>query len=121
GLSQHERSLARMKERIIIVRDVQDAPGSAVADRAKPADEDQNDHPCGPDPGIHLTTNNVVRPTIAIRPGESQFFRVVNATGHRHLVLQVDGQQLNIVAIDGYALDVNPNDPPVMTVKHYVI
>ncbi|HEX4014912.1 MAG TPA: multicopper oxidase family protein [Candidatus Cybelea sp.] len=121
GLSQSDLSLAKMKERIIIVRDVQDGPGSRVANRPKPMDEDQNAHPCGPDQGVHLTTNNVVRPTIRIAPGESQFFRVVNATGHRHLVLQVDGQQLQVVAIDGYALNVNPGDPPVMNVNRYVI
>lgn len=121
GLSQRDPSLARMKERIIVVRDVQNGPGSRTADRMRPMDEDHNTHPCGADPGIHLTVNNVVRPTITIAPGEQQFFRIVNATGHRHLVLQVDGQAMRVVAIDGYALDVYSGNPPAMNAARFVL
>jgi suppressor of ftsI len=121
GLTQRYPQLAGMKEHVIIVRDVQNSPGSGAVRRAKPMDVDQNNNPCGPDPGIHFTVNNVVRPTIRIAPGESQFFRIVNATGHRHLVLQADGLTMQVVALDGYALDVYSKDPATMTLSKYVL
>lgn len=120
GRSHAVPSISRMTQHVIIVRDVQDS-GSPSLRRPKPADTDRNTHPCGPDPGIHLTVNNATRPTVAIAPGESQLFRVVNATGHRQLVLQADGQMLQIVAIDGYALDTYPGAAPVLRVPQYVV
>jgi len=120
GRSSPVPALPEMKQHVIIVRDVQDASAPSLR-RAGPADTDRNTHPCGPDPGIHLSVNNVTRPTVTIAPGESQLFRVVNATGHRQLVLQADGQMLQIVAIDGYALDTYPGSAPVLRVPKYVV
>jgi FtsP/CotA-like multicopper oxidase with cupredoxin domain len=62
-----------------------------------------------------------VRPTIRIDPGEPQFFRIINATGHRTLDLSLDGRPLQIVAFDGYPIDTNPKNPPALTVTHVVV
>ena len=125
GLQQHLPALRGLKERILIVRDVADGPGESAMHermrRAKPADSDNNNNPCGPDSGVHFTLNGAIRPTIAIRPGESQFFRVINATGHGHLVLAVDGAKLNVVAIDGFALDAFAGTSPSMIVSQYLL
>ena len=121
GLTKLYPGLAKMKERIVIVRDVEDAAGSKATHRFKPLDGDQNNDPCGPDPGIHITLNGVVRPNIAIAPGERQFFRVVNATGHRNLVLQVDGSAMQVVASDGYPLKSYANGPPTLDTTRYVL
>ena len=42
-----------------------------------------------------------LRPQIAIAPGERQFWRIVNASPDLYADLQVDGEQLEIVALDG--------------------
>ena len=47
---------------------------------------------------------------ITIAPGEKQFFRVVNATGHKTLKLNVEGENVQLVAVDGFALDTYPGN-----------
>lgn len=119
GLERHLPGLATMKERLIVVRDVASADANVMAMR--PHDVDTNNNPCGPDPGLTVTVNGAVRPTIAIAPGEAQFFRVVNATGHKNLNLAVDGGTLDVVAIDGFALDKYPGTGPTSTVPSVVV
>jgi suppressor of ftsI len=137
GLQQHIPALAAMRQQVIVVRDVSNSaavavPGAesetgamgmpATPHRVKPMDVDHNTDPCGADPAdLHFTVNGIVRPTIVMKPGESQFFRVVNATGHRNLALQVDGSMLQVVAIDGVALDAYPGTPATLTTKNFVL
>jgi FtsP/CotA-like multicopper oxidase with cupredoxin domain len=82
---------------------------------------DTNKHPCGPDPQLFPTLNGATHPDITIKPGEQQFFRLVNATGHKTLKLAVDGESLEVVAIDGFALDSYPGTPPTMTVPYIIL
>jgi FtsP/CotA-like multicopper oxidase with cupredoxin domain len=87
--------------------------------------------PLGPDgtPGqpsaYSYTTNGVANPTLHMRPGEVQRWRLLNATDGDNLLLTVvspdDSQQglpLNIVAMDGITVKkiytLNPGDPVVM-------
>jgi suppressor of ftsI len=119
GLEKHLPGLATMKERLIIVRDTD--VSVAQQNVVRPNDVDSNGNPCGPDPGLQPTLNGAVRPTIDIQPGERQFFRVINATGHKNLKLAYDGGSLEVVAIDGYALDVNQSTPPTETLSSIVV
>jgi FtsP/CotA-like multicopper oxidase with cupredoxin domain len=138
GLEKHFPALATMKERLMIVRDVASSAPSAISLRhgdgapmnmsmarsapaMHPDDVDSNTNPCGPDPGLTVTVNGVVSPKIKIAAGESQFFRVVNATGHKNLDLAVDGASLELVAIDGVALDAYPGTPGAQIVPDVVI
>jgi suppressor of ftsI len=140
GLQRHLPQLASMPERILIIRDVADNAGAAAAYRhndgapkgetnAMPgmpavgmrAHAMKPNAACGPDPGIHLTVNNVVRPTIPIDSGQSEFFRIVNATGHRNLVLHLDGIMMQIVAIDGVAVDAYPGEPSSLARSQFVV
>jgi suppressor of ftsI len=141
GLEHHLPGLAKMKERMIVVRatgvgenappvggdadesgssDMSDMSGmSAMASpTAKP--KVVNSEPCGSDLGLTTTLNGAFQPVITIAPGEKQFFRVVNATGHKTLKLSTGGD-LVVVAIDGFALDTWPGTPPTETVKSIVI
>ena len=106
GLERHLPRLAGMKERVLMLRDTS-------AGSAGPADVPQvrDPNPCSPNPGI-VTLNTALRPVIRIAPGEQQFFRLVNASGHKTLKLAVDGEKLQLVAVDGYALDSYPGTPP---------
>jgi suppressor of ftsI len=135
GLETHIAGLAKMKERLMIVRDVEPSVADALAERhnngdpkpasmqaMRPNDLDSNSNPCGPDSaGLSSSVNGVVNPAIRIARGESQFFRVVNATGHKNLDLAVPGSTLEIVAIDGVALDAYPGTPATLTVPDFVL
>src|SRR5579863_8910105 len=131
GLEKHIPALARMKQRVIIVRAVGTGGGAPPDDGGMGMSGDGmpmpgarpqvvNSQPCGPDLGLVTTLNNVYHPVITIAPGEKQFFRVVNATGHKTLKLW-DGGDLKIVAIDGFALDTWPGTPATETVKSLVM
>src|SRR5262249_26059207 len=51
-----------------------------------------------------FTVNGVIRPEITIAPGERQFWRMVNAAADSYADVQVDGERLEIVALDGLPL-----------------
>ena len=136
GLEHHLPGLAKMTERLIIVRDTGigsappvgdgdddgmiDMAGMGATTVAHP--QNSNLHPCGPDAGrLTLTLNGAMHPVITIKPGGQQFFRLVNATGHKTMKLAVDGGTLEIVAIDGFALDSYHGTPPTETVSSIVV
>jgi FtsP/CotA-like multicopper oxidase with cupredoxin domain len=48
-----------------------------------------------------FTINGEIRPTIPIAAGERQFWRIVNASPDLYADLQLDGQQWEIIALDG--------------------
>jgi FtsP/CotA-like multicopper oxidase with cupredoxin domain len=51
-----------------------------------------------------FSVNGVVRPEVAIAPGEQQFWRVVNASADSYLDLELEGGAFDIVARDGMPL-----------------
>jgi len=50
------------------------------------------------------TVNGQTAPSIGIRPGEQQFWRLVNAGSDTYLDLQIDKAQMQVVALDGVPL-----------------
>ena len=52
-------------------------------------------------PTALFTVNGAFRPSIAIAPGEQQFWRIVNASADTYTDLRVDGSSLRVVAFDG--------------------
>lgn len=116
GLERHLPRLAKMTERLMVVRDV----GAGDTDLRK-FPHLVGKAACGLDRGLTLTVNNVAHPTIEIAPGERQFFRLVNATAHKNLRLAVNGGTLQVVAIDGFALDTYPGTAPTKTVEDLVV
>ncbi len=135
GLERHIPELAKMRQRIIVVRATgigQNVPrrddmddGSSMAEddsmngAAKPLFT--NTQPCSFRDGLTTSLNGATHPVITIAPGERQFFRVVNATGHKTLRLNVQGEKVQVVAIDGYALDAYPGTPPTLTESSVII
>jgi FtsP/CotA-like multicopper oxidase with cupredoxin domain len=49
----------------------------------------------------YFTTNGVTNPTLHMRPGEVQRWRVLNAASGETLVVALQGHSLNIIASDG--------------------
>jgi suppressor of ftsI len=113
GLQHHLPGLAKMKERLIVLR------ATGGGETLKP--ENTNTAPCTTKDGTTVTLNGVAQPVITIAPGEKQFFRLVNATGHKTLKLNVEGERLELVAIDGFALDTYRGTPPTKMEESIVV
>lgn len=136
GLTRHLPGLAKMKQRLIMVRAIgtggeeagamgmdDDGMSNAndVSDSSSMRPQGTNRAPCTTPDGLKVTLNGVSHPVITIAPGEKQFFRVVNATGHKTLRLNVEGEEVEVVAIDGFALDSYPGTPPTITEPSVII
>jgi FtsP/CotA-like multicopper oxidase with cupredoxin domain len=142
GLQRHLPALAAMRERIIVLRNAQTPPdydGIPIAAEPEPErsaviagrkragrltlvdDDDAMGQPCAPVAGMTATLNGASRAAIGIDPGERQLFRVVNASAGRYFDLSVDGEQLELVGLDGFPLDAYPGSPPVQRVTHVVL
>ncbi len=67
------------------------------------------------------TINGATQPSIGIRPGELQFWRLVNAGSDTYLDVSVDNTQMQIVSLDGVPLSSGINTPQTLTVNDYVV
>jgi suppressor of ftsI len=132
GLRERVPRLAAMRDRIIVVRDVQEMPNilaipwyaRKMTPRSYILDADDNlgpSSPCLPEVGLHLTVNGSEQPAIDIEPGEQQFFHVLNASASRVLDLAIDNERLGIVAIDGYPVGAYPRNPAIVWADHVVV
>ncbi len=139
GLEKHLPGLAKMKQRVIVLRDTgigQNAPPNDDLDSPGMADmqgmqgmsrgvrvhpQFSNTNPCSTKDGFTTTLNGAFHPVISMSPGEKQFFRVVNASGHKTLRLNLEGEKLEVVAIDGYALDTYPGTPPTRMLSDVIV
>jgi FtsP/CotA-like multicopper oxidase with cupredoxin domain len=65
--------------------------------------------------------NGATMASVGIKPGETELFRVLNASGHRHFDLAVDGKQLQLVAQDGVPINTYPGAPTSIAVNDLVI
>ena len=126
GIERRIPALASMRERIVVLRDVpagatfpdDDAPRSAPAPGTSTA---TSGNPCRAESGLQPTLNRQTLAHIAIRPGERQFFRVVNAAGARPFDLAVDGASLDLVALDGVPLAARPGGAAALRVAHVLL
>jgi FtsP/CotA-like multicopper oxidase with cupredoxin domain len=118
GIAARIPALAKLHERVLMLRELGTGAGDAEPEPGRVI----NQHPCAPAGGNSVVTvNRQYRPTIRINPGQSQFFRVVNATGHRTFDLSLDGTPMQVVAIDGFPVDMVAGEPQTMTVSHVVV
>jgi FtsP/CotA-like multicopper oxidase with cupredoxin domain len=106
GMDRYFPEIRNMKERILILRDAelgQSSPSSALLRRAVHLEP----YTCGAATGEAtrvFTVNGVVRPTIALAPGEKQFWRIVNASPDLYADLQLDAESMTALALDGMPL-----------------
>lgn len=106
GIERYVPEVRHMRERILVLREQIIQQNDPISDELMrrvqmPA------APCGTSneaPERIFTVNGAIRPQIAIAPGEHQFWRIVNASPDRYVDLQVDTEQLEIVALDGMPL-----------------
>jgi suppressor of ftsI len=67
------------------------------------------------------TLNGVSQPSIGLKPGQKQFWRLVNAGSDTYLDVALDRANMQIIALDGIPLISGTNAPASMTVSHYVV
>ncbi len=122
GIESYFPALAGLPERILVVR------GRAVANDARSTDLKQRvelrSDVCGAEPetpGEVMTVNGSVRPQIEIASGERQFWRLVNASADRYLDLQLEGQTLEIVAMDGMPIALHDPNHRTRIVDHVLL
>jgi len=121
GIETHDPAVLGMRERLLVLRDPQNDPDYHTLNAMRRMRAEKRNLPCGPEDGRHVTVNGITNASIAIRPGEQQFFRVVNASADRYFDLRVDGEQIGLVAQDGYAVNTYPGQPSVIDLAHVLV
>ena len=122
GIERYVPAVREMRERVFVVRAVDisgDRSGSAKKSRV-----DLERTPCGESPdevSRVFTINGVLRPEIVMRPGEQQFWRIVNAAPDRYLDLDLPGVRMNVVAYDGMPVAYHDPAKPVRIVDHVLL
>jgi suppressor of ftsI len=128
GIEVHDPAVATMRTRVVLLEDPQDQPsyanlleGRRALAQARVTRAESGYDACRGEEGRHVTINGLSSAQIGIRPGEQEFFRVVNASADRYFDLAVDGEALQLVAADGYPLDSYPGNAAVQSVDHILI
>jgi suppressor of ftsI len=123
GIDRYYPELRGMAERVLILRDrvIDDGEDRRKIQERLEIPRDR----CGTTTEQHLervfTMNGALRPQIPIRPGERQFWRIVNASPDRYADIQVAGQQLEIVALDGMPLSYHDSNRGTRKVDHILV
>ncbi|HVI07458.1 MAG TPA: multicopper oxidase family protein [Candidatus Binatia bacterium] len=122
GMERYVPEVKGLPERVLVVRGLSikhDAGAAALRQRVDiPAKR------CGGEREAAeeiMTVNGAIRPSLAMAPGERQFWRIVNASADRYLDLQLDGEQLEIVALDGMPLAYHDREHPTLEADHFLV
>jgi FtsP/CotA-like multicopper oxidase with cupredoxin domain len=111
-----------MPERIIVLRAPQFAKDAGLVSAMRQLDVHAGT--CASEhqtPDQFFTVNDAMRPTIAIAPGERQFWRIVNAAADRFSDVYIDGTQLQVVALDGEPLALHDPRHPTRMMTHVML
>ena len=106
GIERYVPEVAKMRERILVLRDLVLPEDAADKSRMMQAVSMQTTR-CGTapeNPERAFTVNGTLRPQIDIAPGERQFWRIVNASPDRYADLELDSGPLQVIAFDGMPL-----------------
>jgi suppressor of ftsI len=106
GMERYVPEVQHLRERILVLRDrvLEDNDPENAELRRSVEIPAKGCWPSTDLPKRIFTVNGALRPQIAIAPGERQFWRIVNASPDLYADLQVDTEQLEIVALDGTPL-----------------
>jgi FtsP/CotA-like multicopper oxidase with cupredoxin domain len=125
GIDRYYPELRQMRERVLVLRarDIKDVTPEVrsellqrvgvTSERCGTSTEQQ--------PERIFTLNGEIRPQIPIQPGERQFWRIVNASPDRYADLQITGQQLEILALDGMPLAYHDRNHRSLKVDHILL
>jgi len=123
GMERYVPEIRGMRERVLILRDrLIEESDPAGPDLRRTVDIPGTGCSASTEAPEHLfTINGTLRPGIPIASGERQFWRIVNASPDLYADLQVDGQQLEIVALDGVPLSFHDPKRRVEMARHILV
>jgi suppressor of ftsI len=100
GIEKYYPAVAQVPERLLIMRDAYPQGEPVPAARSVRARTQSSAICTGPGSEV-VSLNGTYRPSIGIRPGETQFWRFANASANTFVDIKVDGAQLGVIARDG--------------------
>jgi FtsP/CotA-like multicopper oxidase with cupredoxin domain len=122
GMDRYVPEVRRLPERLLVVRERDIEQDSGAAQLLKQVSSSTS--LCGSSTEAVeriFTVNGSIRPAINIAPGERQFWRILNAAADRYLDVQVDGQQLEVIALDGMPLGYHEPNRPTRWLSHFLL
>jgi suppressor of ftsI len=123
GIERYVPEVMKMRERILMLRDTAFDRNSPAGTHLKEVAEVPPGQ-CGSSTEQlerAFTVNGAARPQIHIAAGERQFWRIVNASPDLYADLQVDGEQMEIVALDGMPLAYHTPHHPTRLASHVLL
>src|SRR3979490_1268095 len=123
GIHRYVPQVRAMKERILILRDAE----FRVHDAHPPLREklvqllDLRCSASSEAPERIFTVNGVTHPTIAIAPGERQFWRILNPSPDLYADLSIDSEQMTVVARGGRRLAFHDPERRPEKVEHILL
>ena len=122
GMERYVPEIERIRERVLVVRgrSIEHDPNASALKR----DVEIPAKGCGGEAEKVeeiFTVNGALRPQIEIAPNERQFWRIVNASSDRYLDLQLDGNIVEVVALDGMPLAYRDPKHPTKTMDHLLV
>ncbi len=130
GIANSVPQTAGLRERTIILGDVPNNMSFTAGEESRyrkaetirrVQDDDSASVACAPETNGTPMINGQSFASIGIKPGETELFRVVNASGHRHFNLSFDSAPMQIVAQDGVPIGEYPGAPQSLTATNIVI
>jgi FtsP/CotA-like multicopper oxidase with cupredoxin domain len=124
GIDRYVPHVRTMPERVLVLRTTQFATNDPTFLSLMRTLEVGNGSTCqsqNETPDVLFTVNGAFRPSIAIAPGEQQFWRIVNASADTYTDLRVDGSSLRVVAYDGEPIALHDPQHPMRTFTHIVV
>ena len=122
GMDRYVPELRNLREQVLVVRgeSIEQSPNATALERRVEAQAPT----CGSEPDEIdriYTVNDEIRPVLDIKPGERQFWRIVNASADRYMDLQLDGEKFEVVALDGMPLAYHDQKNPTKIVDHALV
>jgi FtsP/CotA-like multicopper oxidase with cupredoxin domain len=123
GIDRYVPEIRGMRERVLVLRDrLIEENDPAGPELRRTVDVPATGCGSSTEAPEHLfTVNGALRPRIAIASGERQFWRIVNASPDLYADLEVDGEQLEIVALDGMPLSFHDPKRRVEMAGHILV
>jgi len=115
GIEKYYPETGHVPERILILRDSY-PPGYPV-----PALRNGYAPLCTGPGSKNVSLNGVDAPSIAIRPGETQFWRFANASANTFVDIKVDGANLGVIARDGEPIVYRDKNSSGVIYRHYLL
>jgi len=122
GIERYVPEVMNLRERVLVLRgrDIEHDP-QAPALKLRVAMPSRRCGAGGGAPERVFTVNGLVRPALAMAPGERQFWRIVNAAADQYADLQIEGRPWEVVALDGMPLAYHDPRRRSMSMDHVLL